>query len=102
MKAAVLALAALAGLATTANADVIYRYQNLSVQLTAKPCDVAVLSEELKNYSADPARTALVVYNGKAIKACWALDSDGDVLVFDENGKSGFIDRRAFREMPAT
>lgn len=91
----------LAFLATAAQADAIYKSPALTVQLTDQPCTSERLAGVLAQEGKTSARVALVTLRGAPVVACWSFDEDGDVLIADENGKAGFIERRAFRPLKA-
>lgn len=97
MKSLILAFAVMAGPAV---ADVmVYKDDNVLVQLADTACAKASLIAVLKGADLDGAKAALVLFEGKNILACWALIPGGVVLV-DEAGGGGIFPITSFKRSP--
>lgn len=98
MHAFILALAMLA--TPVVAGDLTYRHGTLLVRLHLEnDCTSAQIGSMLKDKGAEsPPKSATVRISGRTLYACWAYDSDMDVLLIDREGTGGFFPREWFSE----
>lgn len=95
MKSLILAVAAF--VAGPALADVmVYKDENVSVQLADTECMKPALAAFLKEVEIEGAKAAQVQFRGKNLAACWGLIPDGVVIV-DEAGSGGVLPTASFK-----
>lgn len=97
---AVLAFVFLSLVAGSAVADLVYKDGALYVRLHNAPCTVPGAADHLKPHTSATPQSATVEIRGKAFRACWAPDADGDYVIVDEAGGGGILFGRFFKETP--
>lgn len=86
--------AALALACAPAFADPLFESGQLTVTFHASRCELAHLTNFLKQYGTEP-KKASVVFQGQRVRACYVVDEDGDYIVADELGSGGVIPGKA-------
>jgi hypothetical protein len=83
------------------SADLVYRNRTHSLRLLEARCVFPSLEQTLDAEGSMVEAKAAVVRNGRlVIPACWGKDGDGDVLVADMSGTSGFLPIEWFKREP--
>jgi hypothetical protein len=100
MKALVLCAALAAG--TAMAQSMVFRQGNLAVRLTQADCQIPGMSEALVGAGGltEP-KQVLITHNATELRGCWSVDKDGDVLIGDESGSTGFLPMVAFKPAPS-
>ena len=97
-----LLLVAMLLLAPSAKAqEMVYQQGALTVRLTSQPCASEVFAAALKVQGAvSVPKAAQVIMGQRSVPACWALDSDADVAMADQDGDKGFLPLAWFKIEP--
>lgn len=91
-------MGACTALAQEESASMIYSNGRLTVQLLAAECAAPGMATALLEKGAvTPPKAASIKRGRTMLRGCWALDSDTDVVIRDEEGDSGFLPVDAFR-----
>jgi hypothetical protein len=96
MRYLIAAMAAAASFAVSAAPVAVFDGDTVKVYAYAEACDVPSLSVVLGQFTDTP-RKAAVIYQGREIKACYAVQGD-TVLVMDQDGDGGTLPAAAFKE----
>lgn len=79
--------------------DMLASQNGDTVRLTQKPCQPSVL-RVIPEGMRGPFRAALVLFQGAKYHACWAVRTDGMVLVVYADGDQGLIPISMFTMEP--
>lgn len=79
--------------------DATIKLSRGSITLQQTPCTAAKVIARLNAEFVSQFREAKVVWDGKPLAACWAIDpsAPGFVFLIDETGDNGMIPLKAFR-----
>lgn len=97
MKALILVAALMAAGPALAD-DMVFKSESTTVRLTEASCEQASFQAVLAQVKPEPARVAVVTFNGRHIPACWvAHQESGNVAIVDADGDMGLIPMAEFK-----
>jgi hypothetical protein len=74
-------------------ADALFKNGQIEIHFYSTSCEMTAIGNFLKQFG--EAKSALVVFGGQRIRACYAVDEDGDFVIVDERGAGGIVPGKA-------
>lgn len=95
LRAALLASIVAFSASSFAGPVAVFKIEGLEVRAHQEPCEMPQVAQILAQFG--PARKAVVMFEGREVRACYALQGD-NVILLDEDGDAGAIPAASFKE----
>jgi predicted RNA-binding Zn ribbon-like protein len=81
-----------------AQTAMVFHNREVTLRLMQSPCSDANVRPKIQPDFQDQFRTAVVLWQGKRLTACWiALPESREVLIVDETGDNGTLPMSVFK-----